>query len=759
MFRARGRFAQVPPANWHDHYGWAVTAATNVLIRVLGPVELAVSPDPIGGPKQRQLLAALALRAGVTVTVGELTEILWPGDLPDDAQRSLQVHVSKLRRALDRAEVSAAIEHRGRGYVLEVEAGAVDAHRFADLVGRGSAVATNDPERARNVLQEALELWRGPPLLGLGDPEPLRSDVTRLEALHRQALEARVAADLATGRHHDVVAEARRLLDQDPLQEPLWGHLMTALYRNGRQGEALEAYGRARALLAEELGTDPSRELQELHRRILQQDPALDLDATKAQGAVGAPPPDERSLAVLPFEVMGGSDEAALLASGLHNDLLTELAKFDDLTVINRTSVLAYAGTDKSPREISRELDVGTIVQGAVQSAGSRVRLTIQVIDGPRNAYRWAQSYDDDLTTENLFGIQTSLARDIAESLSAELTHPGHGRGDGPATASLDAYRLVAAGRQQFDLKTREGFAGAIECYEEAVRLDPDYVNAWVGLADALVSMDLYGHGDRHDLLPRAEKAVHRALSLDTESAEARTSLGILHTGHQEGPSALHEFRRAIRLRPNYADAHNWHSWVSLLTGHVQAGLDSAHRAAELDPKSAEAHAHVALGLAGIGDPGGGVEAARTARRLAPYTTAAMYEAACLHDAGRHAEAVGILDELVGDGDDLAVPWAGRGPCVLLVMSLAAMGEMDRAEQVAALVDPISFPFAAGVISLALGDEDAATKAVARVDRLTAWPSLVIHHFHRDFWDQDHVRPHHGDLVEVALRSWDMRSP
>jgi DNA-binding SARP family transcriptional activator/Tfp pilus assembly protein PilF len=733
----------------------------DIRIRLLGPIELADAGDlrggDLGGPKQRLLLACLALRPGRTLPTEDLIEVLWPDQMPEDAHRSLQVHVSKLRRVLVTAGIEATIEHRGRGYALLTELSAIDATCFEQLVEQGVALVERDPTQARETLRQALALWRGRPLVDVDAHDSLRGETARLEALHLRAVEARIAADLATGHHAEVVVELRRLTDEHPLEEPLWGHLMVALYRCGRQGEALQAFARAREVLSQELGADPSRSLQGLHRRILTQDRSLDRPTGRADDAAAL---DVRAVAVLPFEVIGDSDEAALLASGLHNDLLTELSRNPQLTVISRSSVIGYGPNDRTASTIARELEVGTIVQGAVQGAGLRVRLTIQLVDGARGTYRWAQSYDDELTTQNLFAIQADLARDIAASLSAELAGPPRGAEQaGPPTASLDAYRLVAAGRQQFDLKTAEGFARAVECYDEAVRLDPDYGNAWVGLADALVSMDAYGHGRRHELLPRAEKAVHRALSLNPDSAEARTSLGVLHTGHQEGPAALMEFRRAFGARPNYADAHNWHSWVSLLTGDAPSGLDSARRAAELDPRNAEAHAHVALGLAANGDPVGALEAVRVARRLSPYTTGQLYEGLCLYELGRPEDARRVLEPLVPAEAAPTVPWAPHGPHALLALTLVELGEHTAAQDVAARIDPLVSPFAAAIAALGLGEADRAAQSFARVDRLTAWPCLLVHHYHDRIWSRGDATGHHDRMTGVALRSWNVHAP
>lgn len=733
-----------------------------IRIRLLGPVDVVPGCPDLGGPKRRLLLGALALRRGTVASASWLVGTLWPRDHPDDPRRSLQVHVSKLRKSLLAAGVDAGIEHRDGGYVLEVAPHLIDVTWFERLVEEGVATASDDPDRARSTLRQALALWRGAPLGGLADASVLRSEVARLEDVYLRALTCRIDADLVTGHHDDVVPELQQLTAEHPLQEPLWGSLLLALYRAGRQGEALAAYERARRVLAGELGADPSRELQQLHRRILDQDPALHgsrLPAGAVESSAREREPSAHSVAVLPFEVIGGSSDAALLASGLHTDLLTALSRSTQLTVISRSSVLGYRGTDAPAPRIARELGVGTLVTGTVQSVGRRFRLTVQLVDGPRGVPRWTESYDDEVTTDNLFTIQTDLARGIAASLSTELLPVPEGTWDQPPTEELAAYRLVAAGRQQFDLKTAEGFTEAVACYQEATRLDPDYAAAWLGLCDSLVSADAYGHGARHELLPRAERAVHRALALSPGSAEARTSLGVLAIAYQDGPMALAELERARELRASYADAHNWHSWISLLVGDAPAGLDSALRAAELDPRAPEPHAHVALGLAATGDPGGGLRAARTARSLSPYPTADLYEALCLYELGRAEDVREVLSPFVGDDHELPVAWTEGGLHALLALALLELDDPGAARTLAAAVDPRAFPFAAGLIQLAFGATEEAERTFDRIDRLTAWPCLIVHHFHRRLWNRKGAARLHAMLVDVALRSWRVVPP
>ncbi|MDX1658855.1 MAG: BTAD domain-containing putative transcriptional regulator [Nitriliruptorales bacterium] len=727
-------------------------------IRLLGSVDIVAGGVEIGGPKQQLVLALLAVHVGQVVPTDALVAGLWPSEPPASPERSLQVYVSKLRSLLDDAGIDGAIEHRGHGYVLEVEPEVVDARRFERLIREGIATLEHDAEQAGRLLRDALGMW-GRPLGGLSDQPSLRAESARLEDLRLRGLEARIAADLELGRHDDVADELRRHTREHPLRERLWGQLMVALYRAGRQGEALEAYEAARRTLAEELGADPSPSLQRLHGRILEHDPGLTVGepgpepgAVVEQRSVDAP-----SVAVLPFEVIGAGEDVRFLALGLHNDLVTELSKVRDLTVISRTSVMGYQGTDKRVPEIARELDVGTIVEGAVQTAGSRFRLTVQLIDAPRDDHRWAQNYDRELTTEDLFALQTELTRDIARSLLTELS-PATPLGDGdPApTESLEAYRLVAEARQEFELKTGASFRRAVELYEEALELDHEYVQAWVGLADALASMDAYGHGDRHEVLPRAERAAHRALALDAGSAAARTSLGVLHVVHQDGPAAIQELDHALRIQPDQADAHNWHSWVSLLLGRAEAGYDHAVRAVQLDPRSAEAVAHLALAHAASGRPAEGLREARRAGELSPYATADLYQALCLSELGRHEEVRGVLEPLC-EASPPAVPWSGYGAESMLALALIRSGEVGAARSLLSELDPVVDPFGVGLALVGLGEEDEAARSFARVDRFTAWPTLVVHHYFGELLAS--APDLHARLVEEARRSWRAGQP
>jgi WD40 repeat protein/DNA-binding SARP family transcriptional activator len=225
------------------------------------------------------VLAHLVLRANQVVPAERLIDALWGEDLPDDPRATLRVYISRLRSALGQN----AIEGRRPGYLLHAEPEEVDAFRFERLLREASRGAV-DPRLTVGTLDEAIELWRGPALADLATESSLSGEIARLDELHLQAVEARITAQLALGRHADVIAELEALTAAQPLRERVWGLLILALYRSGRQADALTTYERARQLLADELGIDPTPDLRMLQEQILRHDSALDLDGRPLRG-------------------------------------------------------------------------------------------------------------------------------------------------------------------------------------------------------------------------------------------------------------------------------------------------------------------------------------------------------------------------------------------------------------------------------------------------------------------------------------------
>jgi len=237
--------------------------------RILGPLEVRSNGAALdlGGPKQRALLALLVLEANRVVPRDRLIDALWDESPPETARKALQVHVSQLRKVLGHER----LETSGPGYLLRVDGDELDVARCRRL-------------RAEGRLDEALGLWRGPPLADVADQRFAQPDVARLLELRLVLSEERAERELQGGRHAELAGELEALVAASPLRERLRAQQMLCLYRCGRQAEALNAYRAARAALVDELGIEPGRELRELHQAILRQDPGLDLAAAPEAG-------------------------------------------------------------------------------------------------------------------------------------------------------------------------------------------------------------------------------------------------------------------------------------------------------------------------------------------------------------------------------------------------------------------------------------------------------------------------------------------
>ena len=278
--------------------------------RILGPLEVAERDvtRPLGGARQRAVLAILLLHRGEVVSGERLIEELWGERAPATAAKVLQAYISRLRKAIG----GDVLLTRGRGYVLSPAAGEVDLDEFERLAVEGRAgLAGGDAASAAARLRQALGLWRGPPLSDFTYEAFAQGEIARLEAARLAALEARIDADLALGRHDRLVPELEFLAREHPLRERLCAQRMLALYRAGRQAEALQAYRDSRRILIDQLGVEPGRELRELHQAIVEQDQRLDL------------PGESQLLAVRevrrPAAFVGRERELSELAGALHD--------------------------------------------------------------------------------------------------------------------------------------------------------------------------------------------------------------------------------------------------------------------------------------------------------------------------------------------------------------------------------------------------------------------------------------------------------
>jgi DNA-binding SARP family transcriptional activator len=264
--------------------------------RILGPLEVRGESGPVAvaGVKPRAVLAMLLLHANEPVSAERLASALWGEEVPAGAVKTVQVHVSRLRKALADPD---AVVTTPAGYRLRVRPGELDAERFARSVEEGRrALDAGDAERAAVLVREGLALWRGPALADLAFEPFASAEIARLEEERLAALEARVDADLAAARHGELIAELQQLTAEHPWRERVHAQLMLALYRSGRQADALDAYRKARRILVEQLGLEPGPELHDLNQAMLVHDPGLqppagrDGHASTRSSALPSPP-------------------------------------------------------------------------------------------------------------------------------------------------------------------------------------------------------------------------------------------------------------------------------------------------------------------------------------------------------------------------------------------------------------------------------------------------------------------------------------
>ena len=308
-----------------------------------------------------------------------------------------------------------------------------------------------------------------------------------------------------------------------------------------------------------------------------------------------------KSIAVLPFSNLSSDSETDSFVAGLHDDLLTQLSKVQDLKVISRTSVLRYAATTRSINEIAAELGVATIMEGGIQRSGDRVRINVQLIDSDTDEHMWAETYDRVLTTENVFDIQSEITRQIALALEAALTPAEEARLAERPTNSMPAYEAYLESKlleERYQGLGEDVLDQAISAAQLAVELDPLFVEAWTQLAFVHLSRFWYKDRSQNDV-NAARAAIEKASALNPESTEVGLMLGLyFYWVNYDYAAALPELDRVLAVEPGNERAWAIRGWVLRRWGRWDEALDSMKKAASLNPNSVENMAEVGDTLA-----------------------------------------------------------------------------------------------------------------------------------------------------------------
>jgi adenylate cyclase len=293
-----------------------------------------------------------------------------------------------------------------------------------------------------------------------------------------------------------------------------------------------------------------------------------------------------KSIAVLPFDNLSRDPDNAFFAEGVQDEILTRLAKVADLKVIARTSTQKFKSAPADLRDVAKQLDVTNILEGSVQKVNNQVRVNVQLINALTNAHLWAEIYDRKLS--DIFAVQSDIAKTVADTLQAKLTGAEKQMMAAQPTTDTAAYELYHKGRSLWGKRTGDNIPKAIAFFEQAIARDPNYALAYAGLASAYILSPFYTGADRREAGSKAKEAALKALRLDPNLAEAHAALGkVLFFNEIDLSGATREYKRAIELKPNDADAHHWFSNDSLAAlGQFDEAIAEGKRSVELDPLS-----------------------------------------------------------------------------------------------------------------------------------------------------------------------------
>ena len=317
----------------------------------------------------------------------------------------------------------------------------------------------------------------------------------------------------------------------------------------------------------------------EVYRLDLAGSPA-DARASRLQAA---PADRERRIAVLPFANISPDPQDAYLADGITEELIFTLSKIGELKIIAKTSVMRYREAEESVAEIGRELGVNTIIEGSVRKAGKQIRTTVQLIDVDTQEHLWSEAYDGEL--DDLFAVQREIAEQVADALRVHLLPAEREEIAKVPTENREAHTHYLRGRYAWSQWNEGALLNAIDYFQQAIDLDPEFALAYAGLADTYSLMSHLEYLPPREAYPKAEEAVKQALALDDRLAEAHSSLAMLKIvfcGDLE--KAEGDLLKAIELNPNCAAAHQWYALVLSATGREEKALRERELAEELDP-------------------------------------------------------------------------------------------------------------------------------------------------------------------------------
>lgn len=733
-------------------------------LKLFGGASLAGETGAHTGPAaQRHRLALLALLATTHpggLSRDKLMACLWPERDTEHARQLLNQAVYALRRALgEEAILSAGEELRFNACVVQCDV--IDFEKALAAVELERAVAfyagpfldgfflSDSPEFERWTVRER----------------------ERLADAYARTLEALAEAAEAKGDFGRGVERWKARAAHDSYDSRVALRLMQALDASGNRAGALQHAVIHQRLLQEEFGMESPPEVRALAER-LRREPAVRVEPSPEQlpsamptvsrsematvptaeelpapsPPVPSPPAPERpnrairygigalllsavvfgaiwlgparsdpappaaqaaSIAVLPFTNLSRDPEEEYFSDGLTEELTGVLSQVRALRVAARTSAFAFKGENRDIREIGEALNVGTVLEGSVRKEGDRVRVTAQLINVADGFHLWSETYEREV--RDIFAIQSDLALRIARALEAELTPAEEERLARRPTENGEAYTLYLKGRYFWHRRTGGGLARAMEYFERAIEVDPQYAQAHAGLASVYAPLGVFGFVTPWEGRERMREAARKAVELDDGLAEAHTALAAyLFVYEWDWAAAEREYRRAIELDPSYPTGHMWYSVYLDCTGRFEEAVRAASEAVELDPLAPLTLVHLGGSLVYAGQSDVALEPLRTAIELdSAYWMAHNVLGRAHESRGELEEALRAYEEAAALAGPTSVPQASVARILARSARESEARRILEVLQSHAAETGVYAPMVASVF-LALGDHDAA---------------------------------------------------
>jgi TolB-like protein/Tfp pilus assembly protein PilF len=413
------------------------------------------------------------------------------------------------------------------------------------------------------------------------------------------------------------------------------------------------------------------------------------------------------SLAVLPLANDSHDPNMEYFSDGITESIINALTQLPKLRVVPRSTVFRYKGRDVDPQEIGRALDVRAVLTGRVMHLGERLVVKAELIDVVNESQLWGEQYNR--KQADIFEVQEEISREISEKLRLQLSREEKRKLAKRHTEDPEAYRLYLRGRFYWNKRTEENFKKGVEFFQQAIELDPNYALAYAGLADSYILLGYYGASAPKEMMPKAKAAAVKALALDDTLAEAHTSLAYVNSFYEwDWKAAEKEFKRAIKLNPNYATAHHWYAFHLAAHGRHEEGIREVRRAQELDPLSLIINTEVGWAYYFARQYDKAIKQYRAAIELEPgFGVARFFLGEAYAQKGMYKESVAELRK--------AVELSGGSPLMKGVLGhvYALAGERDKAQAISRELEQLEArryvsPFIFTLLHTGLDDKDQA---------------------------------------------------